>query len=87
VAVRSGALASLVVIQARLTGHGDRSGSVLHLEFGEDVGDVIGDGLRAEAEAAGDLDVALSAGDEQEDLSSPGKRNVWNCLPSRSTPR
>jgi hypothetical protein len=33
----------------RLAGHGDRFGSVPHLEFGEDVGDVVGDGLSAEA--------------------------------------
>jgi hypothetical protein len=39
------------------------------LKFGEDVGDVIGDGLGAEPEAAGDVDVARSVGEEREDLS------------------
>ena len=63
VAQRFGSLANFVVVEPRLARHGDRFGSVLHLEFGEDVGNVIGDGLRAEPEAAGDLDVALSAGD------------------------
>jgi hypothetical protein len=62
-------LASLVVAEPGLSSHGDGLSSVLHLKFGEDVGDVIGDGLGAESEAAGDLDVARSAGDEREDLS------------------
>ena len=42
------------------------------LEFGEDVGDMVTHGLRAEEEAAGDLRVTVTPGDEVEDLALAG---------------
>jgi hypothetical protein len=45
--------------------------AVLEVELGEDAGDVVGDGVRAERERARDLLVAVATGKAGEDLELP----------------
>src|SRR5215210_9172396 len=47
-------------------------GAVCDLKLGEDVGDVVAYGLRAEEEVSGDLRIAVTPGDEAEDLALAG---------------
>ncbi len=54
--------------EAGFSGADDGLGPVGHLKFGEDVGDMVADGLFAEDEATSDSEVVVPLGDELEHL-------------------
>src|SRR5207344_2676923 len=57
--------------EAGVARDGDGGGAVGELEFGEDRGDVVAYRLFGQDEAAGDLVVAQTGGDEVEDFAFP----------------
>ena len=65
-----GRLAPPEIPQSRLVRPDDGFGSIGDLQFGEDVGYVVADGLRAQVEVARDLGVGLVLGDQRQNLFS-----------------
>jgi hypothetical protein len=59
----------LALPQTRFSGPNDGLGSVGYLQLGEDVGDVVPHGLRAQVELFGDRGVRVPPGDELKDLA------------------
>src|SRR5688572_8663195 len=72
VALRSGSAVSWGTAQAGGAGLGCGLGSGGDLEFGEDGGDVVADGLRSQAQAGADRGVGQAGGQEVEDLVFAG---------------
>jgi hypothetical protein len=60
---------TLVASQSSLAGFDDCLGAVSHLDFIEDVGDVIADGFAADVQLLSDLLVTQSLGDEAQDIA------------------
>ena len=65
----NGSIYLLALLKTRFLRTNDGLGAVGDLQLGEDVGDVVPYGLRAEGELPGDGGVGMSFGDEVEDLA------------------
>src|SRR3989442_1265528 len=59
----------VLLTQASFPGADDSLCPVSHLEFAEDIGDIVAHGVMAQDEACGNLSVAVTLGDQVEDFA------------------